>query len=168
MCLGAARGHRSHPCLEQAASSREGSKAWKCSLGEDPHTLLSLQSQFDFYFCHPSSRWNPTNCLYFLKNKVLTNTKHLPADHTLCFQIANVMSREAASVVEHCAPYCASHNLGAHFMFLMRLRAPSSSATSFWEGSGVQSLGLPACLLVLLNLVIDACIFHLLPLLLQR
>lgn len=32
MFLGAASGHQSHPCLEKATSSREGSKAKKCSL----------------------------------------------------------------------------------------------------------------------------------------
>lgn len=68
------------------------------------------------------------------------------------------MAREAASLVEPCAQHCASHILGAHFLFFLWTSAPSSSAI----------LCLPVCLLVSVNLVIDACIFHLLPLLLQR
>lgn len=42
-----------------------------------------------------------------------------------------------------------------------------SSTRCLWEESGVLSLSLPACLLVLVNLVIDACIFYLLLLLLR-
>ena len=52
MCLGAASGHQTHPCLEKAASSREGSKATRCSLREpgtvleplDPAVLLLLRN----------------------------------------------------------------------------------------------------------------------------
>lgn len=44
MCLGAASGHQTHPCLEKAASSREGSKAMRCSLRE-PGTVLEPLDQ---------------------------------------------------------------------------------------------------------------------------